>query len=75
MAEANKPTDGPMGETWILFRPLASDIPDAIRFRAMLKAALRTHGLKAVRVSGVGPGPEVEREGAARGTDQGIEQL
>jgi hypothetical protein len=60
--EASRDASAPMGECWVLFRPLESDIPDAVRYRAMLKAALRTHGLKAVRVSAVGPVLEAVKE-------------
>jgi hypothetical protein len=68
------PDDFP-AETWILVRALPSETPAAVRFRHLLKRMLRDHGLKAVRVSGVGPGPEVEQTGPAdaesRGTSTG----
>jgi hypothetical protein len=64
--EASRDASTPMGECWVLFRPLASEVPDSVRYRALLKAALRTHGLKAVRVSGVGPG-EILAEAANSG--------
>jgi hypothetical protein len=67
----NQTADPLMGPTWILFKPLASDIPDSVRYRAMLKAALRAHGLKAVRISAVGPVPEAARV-ETRPTDQGL---
>src|SRR4051812_5528066 len=57
--------DPEMGECWILFKPLASDIPAAVRYRHLLKAALRTWGLKAVRVTSQGPAD------ARPDTDQG----
>ena len=60
-----------MGETWILFRPLPSDVPDVVRYRHLLKAALRAWGLKAVRVTGAVPAAEVigpeNASGAIRG--------
>jgi hypothetical protein len=43
------------GPTWVLFRPLKSDIPASIRFRSMLKTALRAYKLKCEGIRGTPP--------------------
>lgn len=55
---------------WFMFEAEASDVPENIRYRKLLKYALRTLGLRCKRVSGKGPeaetiGKEVARPSSA----------
>ena len=52
----DRPTEPDDLSPWYIeFRPLADDIPAAIRMRRLLKFALRTLRLKAERISGKPP--------------------
>lgn len=55
----SKPDIKPMGDTWLLFSPEDTGVPDAVRFRRLVKFAGRTLGLKCKRVCGKAP-PEAD---------------
>lgn len=51
-----------LGTLRLTFRPLASEVPATIRFRHLLKVALRTFGLKCIKVESVSYDTEASHE-------------
>lgn len=61
-----KKSDGQSSESWWFeFQAQPSDVPENVRYRHLLKFALRSLGLRCRRVSGVGPDAAIiDRENA-----------
>jgi hypothetical protein len=56
-----------IGPTWVLFRPLAHDVPSRMRFRQLLKAALPAYKIRAERIAAIGPNGIDVRDGQPKG--------
>ena len=56
-----------MADYVLVLRPLASDVPAAIRLRRALKCLLRVYGLRAVSVRQVGDEPPDTQPGLSAG--------
>ena len=53
----------PDADVWLLFRPLRSDIPVAIRLRKLLKSALRVFGFRLLEMKPVAPNKPDDTKG------------